>query len=148
MGMGASQFMHAHGRAAWARHAHGPANSSVGAHLMFVSAPCVLCLHHATCPQVCMRAWSTSGQRTGPDAIKGLRGTIKKLQAEVAAAKGDAQLARYKALQQDLRERDAVNTALRQLLVAHFRVVGSEQELDGLLDGRVLKEGRLYGASR
>lgn len=46
---------------------------------------------------------------TGPDAIKSLKGTIKKLKAELAEVEAKGQVQRYKALQLDL----AVSAELR-----------------------------------
>lgn len=54
------------------------------------------------CLRFCMSAHNSS-TFPGPDAIKGLKATIKKLRTELAEVKGNSQVVRYKALQQDLK---------------------------------------------
>ncbi|KAF5830444.1 hypothetical protein DUNSADRAFT_14562 [Dunaliella salina] len=82
----------------------------------------------------------------GPEAITALKATIKRLQAELEESKGVGQVQRYRALQQDLKQRDAVCAALRGLVKAQCGM--PDAAIEEQLDAKVLKHDCLYGASR
>ncbi|KAG2430184.1 hypothetical protein HXX76_010283 [Chlamydomonas incerta] len=81
----------------------------------------------------------------GPDAIKSLQATIRRLQLQLEEQKADGRLERYRKLQKDLEECDKVRAALRDALVTSQ---WSDDEVDAYLTKRLFKASQLYGASR
>eukprot|EP00198_Chlamydomonas_reinhardtii_P005998 XP_001695334.1 predicted protein [Chlamydomonas reinhardtii] len=81
----------------------------------------------------------------GPDAIKSLQATIRRLQLQLEEQKADGRLERYRKLQKDLEECDKVRAALRDALVSSQ---WSDDEVDAYLSKKLFKASQLYGASR
>eukprot|EP00798_Chlamydomonas_sp_ICE-L_P008305 gene8305-1577_t len=81
----------------------------------------------------------------GPDAVRSLRTTVKKLQLELKESKSSARGERFTRLQTDLKA-DRVRKALRSMLNDKYNL--SEDEIDTHLSAGVFKDDRLYGSSR
>ncbi|GFR50923.1 hypothetical protein Agub_g13242 [Astrephomene gubernaculifera] len=81
----------------------------------------------------------------GPETIKSLQATIRKLQAQVDEQKSDGRLDRYRKLQKDLEESDKVCDCLRAALKA---CQWSDEEVDAHIQKKLYKASTLYGASR
>ena len=79
-------------------------------HVLFIISSIVLIpdLPHARCP--------------GPDTIKGLRGTIAKLELSVRELRDNVKLKRFNQLQRQLEEADKAKYALSKLLTRNFGV--------------------------
>ena len=86
---------------------------------------------------------------TGPDTIKGLRGTISKLELSIKELSESAKLKRFTQMQQQLLESDKAKAALVSMLTRSYGV--DEPTLQQHIKEAVLKGAggeRLYGASR
>ena len=76
--------------------------------LFIISSMSIPDLPHAHCP--------------GPDTIKGLRGTIAKLELLVRELRDNVKLKRFNQLQRQLEEADKAKYALSKLLTRNFGV--------------------------
>ena len=86
---------------------------------------------------------------TGPDTIRGLRGTIAKLEGSLKELRESAKLNRFTQMQKQLHEADKVKAALAALLTQSFGV--EPHALQQHMKEAVMQDAggeRLYGASR
>ncbi|PNH04550.1 hypothetical protein TSOC_009286 [Tetrabaena socialis] len=81
----------------------------------------------------------------GPDAIKSLQSTVRKLQAQLEETRADGRLERFRKLQKDLEESDKVCDSLRQLTTS---LGVTDDEIDSHIQKKLFRASTLYGASR